>query len=183
MNNKYVLIDFETANSDLSSACQIGIIVVENNQIIEQYSSLIKPEPNIFSRFNISIHHITPDMVADAPTFDEVWCEINKYFKSDIPVIAHNASFDIGVLRKLDQQYNLNINNFNYGCSVYMLKKVFNLPKAGLGYLTEINNIHFGHHDALEDVKATKQVIDIYFKNTNNFLTLPIHHGYRFKKY
>jgi len=47
----FTAIDFETANYSITSACQIGIVVVEKSEIIKTYSSYIKPSPNFFVPF------------------------------------------------------------------------------------------------------------------------------------
>lgn len=35
MSEKLVAIDFETANEKLSSACSLGIAIIENNEIVK----------------------------------------------------------------------------------------------------------------------------------------------------
>ena len=91
----FVAIDFETANSDRDSACQIGITTVLNGEIKDVKCWLINPETH-FDYFNILIHGITEERVKDSPTFKELWPEIETYFKN--LVFAHNATFDMTVL-------------------------------------------------------------------------------------
>ena len=55
----FTAIDFETANYERTSACQIGIIVVKDEKITEEFSSFIKPVPDYFlNRFTDEIHGI-----------------------------------------------------------------------------------------------------------------------------
>ena len=35
--NKFIVIDIETANPDLTSICQIGIAVFENGELVDQW--------------------------------------------------------------------------------------------------------------------------------------------------
>ena len=45
----FVAIDFETATSNYTSVCSLGICVVENNKITDRKEILIKPEPFEFN--------------------------------------------------------------------------------------------------------------------------------------
>ena len=69
MLRDFTAIDFETANRYPTSACSIGIVVVQDGEITEEFSHLIKPEPYYFNKKFIEIHGITPVMVKDAPSF------------------------------------------------------------------------------------------------------------------
>ena len=72
----FVAIDFETATGKRSSICEVGICVVRNGEIVETKSWLVRPENNYFSERNIEIHGIYPEDTANAPSFREVWEEI-----------------------------------------------------------------------------------------------------------
>lgn len=64
----FVTIDFETATSQRDSPCEIGLTFVQGGQIIETKSWLIKPSYTEFDYFNILIHGIRPEHVADKPS-------------------------------------------------------------------------------------------------------------------
>lgn len=95
----FVAIDFETATGYSDSACSIGIIAVEGLKIVEKKGYLIQPPDNEYWGRNIAIHKITPDQTRHAPTLNELWPEIEHFFNEHIPVVAHNAPFDMTVLR------------------------------------------------------------------------------------
>jgi DNA polymerase-3 subunit epsilon len=61
----FVALDVETANSDFSSICQIGIARFDGDRLTEEWSTLVNPE-DYFDPFNVSIHGITEDMVGEA---------------------------------------------------------------------------------------------------------------------
>ena len=93
----FVAIDFETATPD-KMACQLGIVSVVDGEVVETFSSYIKPPHNEYNVNNIRVHHITPDMTADAPTFEELWPTIERFFASPV-LVAHNMmNFDRHVL-------------------------------------------------------------------------------------
>lgn len=155
----FITIDFETATSDRNSACEIGLTFVKNNQITNTKSWLIRPKcyPN-FDYFNILVHGIRPENVADKPEFNETWKEILPLIQNQF-LIAHNASFDISVLRKTLDTYNIPYPTLNYSCSYIFSKKVWEkLPAYDLKSLCKLNNIDFKHHRAGEDSKATAQL-------------------------
>ena len=45
----FAAIDFETANNERSSVCSIGIVIVRNREIVDNFYSLIQPEPNYYT--------------------------------------------------------------------------------------------------------------------------------------
>ena len=72
---RYLALDFETGNASLLSACALGTSVFEDNQLVDEKISLIRP-PECVGRFhwgNVRVNHIKEKMVADAPSFAEVW--------------------------------------------------------------------------------------------------------------
>ena len=86
----FVAIDFETANSNMTSACSLGIAVVKNNCITQVKEWYIKPTPFYFNYFNTQIHGISEADVADCPAFNELWNDILPYFKGNV-LVAHNS--------------------------------------------------------------------------------------------
>lgn len=140
----FIAIDFETAVG--KNACQIGIAVVENGVIVKTINKLIRPQDNKYSIHNINVHHITPEQTTDAPDFAEVWDEIKHYF-NDSYVIAHNAGFDISVLK-----YNLDL----YGLDYPQIKGYICTCKLNQGEGLEIACARYdislcNHHDGEDD--------------------------------
>ena len=90
---RFTAIDFETANSSRSSVCAVGLAVVEDGHIVKRTHQLLRPHPPIFDPFNISIHGITADDVAEAPSFEDYWPILWASIQG--PLVAHNAAFDI----------------------------------------------------------------------------------------
>ena len=71
---RYFALDFETGNASPLSACALGASVFEDNQLVDEKISLIRP-PECVGRFhwgNVRVNHIKEKMVADAPSFAEV---------------------------------------------------------------------------------------------------------------
>jgi DNA polymerase-3 subunit epsilon len=156
----FITIDFETATSDRSTPCEIGLTFVENDQIVETKSWLIKPHCYpAFDYFNVLIHGISAEDVGNCPSFDKVWLELQPLIEGKL-LFAHNASFDFSVLRKTLDAYDLPYPNITYACS-YILSK--NIWKGSSSYnlksLCNQHNITFKHHRAASDSRATAELL------------------------
>lgn len=156
----FIAIDFETANNVRRSACQIGIVVVENSKITDEFVSLIKPNPFYFnSFFTDEVHGIDAAMVKDAPTFDKLWTEIEKYFIAAPTILAHNAPFDRKVLTDLVDYYSIDYTVPPFVCTVWGARKLF--PKLANHQLSTVCN-HIGynlnHHEALSDARGAAMI-------------------------
>lgn len=155
----FVAIDFETATSSWTSICSMGICVVENNKIVEQKEILVKPDPFEFNDYNILIHGITPDMVINKPTFDKYWNSVKPYIENKL-VIAHNASFDVGVLRSTLETFNIEYPTFDYLCTVKLSQKAYpDFPSHKLNNICSQLGISFSHHHAADDAYACANVL------------------------
>lgn len=91
----FVAIDFETANEERGSACEISLVRFSHGQVTEKLTSFIYQDR--FNGINISIHGITEKDVAKAPEFEDFWPTAREFIGSS-PLVAHNAGFDMGVL-------------------------------------------------------------------------------------
>ena len=87
----FTAIDFETATNKMSSACSIGLVAVNNLEIVKKEYFLIKPSTNYVSQENTNIHGLTYEDVKDALSFDKVWPIISPYFYNSSFIFAHNA--------------------------------------------------------------------------------------------
>ncbi|WP_341282433.1 3'-5' exonuclease [Paenibacillus sp. FSL H8-0537] len=154
----FVAIDFETANSNRSSACAVGIVEVQGGKIVFEQVWLINPQQH-FDRMNIEIHGITPAMVADSPTFSELWPILAPLLKNK-QVVAHNASFDMSVLRYCLDDAALTYPAFHYYCTYQLSKKLLpNMLSYRLNVLASHYQIPLNHHDALDDARAAALIL------------------------
>ena len=67
---RYIVFDVETPNSANDRISSIGVVVVEGQSIVREFYTLVNPETH-FDAFNISLTGISPEDVADKPTFAE----------------------------------------------------------------------------------------------------------------
>lgn len=154
----FIAIDFETANSSRSSACALGLVEVKDGNITTEHSWLIDPQQR-FDGMNISIHGITPSMVIGKPTFHDLWPTVEPLLQGQI-VVAHNASFDMSVLRYCLDGISLTYPNFQYLCTYLLGKKMLpDLPSHKLNVVSEHFDINLKHHDALDDARASAAIL------------------------
>lgn len=176
---KFVAIDFETANRYPNSACSVGLVKVENGQIIDEYYTLIQPPRMQFDPMNIKIHGIRPQDVRCADKFDSLWKSEIRSFLKGYPLVAHNASFDMGVLRALISTYDLETDSMRYACTVTGSRKTYGLENHRLSTVSDFLGIALNHHQALDDARAcAKIMIDIFEKHAcENFDDLCVKKG------
>ncbi|MCH5210761.1 MAG: 3'-5' exonuclease [Oscillospiraceae bacterium] len=155
----FVAIDFETATSNYTSVCSLGICVVENDIITDRKEILIKPVPFEFNDYNIKIHGIKPEMVEDKPTFDMYWDSVRPYLENKT-VIAHNADFDVGALCATLEHFNIPFPTFDYLCTVKLSQKAYpELASHKLNNLCDALGVSFRHHRAYDDAYACAKVL------------------------
>jgi DNA polymerase-3 subunit epsilon len=156
--SKFVAIDFETANHSRSSACAVGLAWVESGQVSRTESYLIQPPGNQFHPFNIRVHGIRPEHVANQPTFDQVWKVIHPRIAGHL-LIAHNASFDRSVLEQSLAAYRLGVPPFTFKCTVEISRRVWpELTDHKLPTVARHLGIPLKHHDAASDAFACASI-------------------------
>lgn len=156
-----VCIDFETANEFIGSACSVGIAVIEEGQIIDTKYWLIKPHPEYcyFDPFNVRIHGIKEKDVKDAPEFNHIYAQISPLLENAY-VIAHNASFDMSVLRHVLDLYKIPYPEVDYLCTYKTALKTWSgLGNYKLDTVCKFLKHDFTHHNALEDAIACGNVL------------------------
>ena len=123
---RYLALDFETGNASPLSACALGASVFEDNQLVDEKISLIRP-PECVGKFhwgNVRVNHIKEKMVADAPSFAEVWEPLADIAEGSV-IVCHNAMFDTNVLCSCLAHYGLKMPECRYLCTVKVSKRVW----------------------------------------------------------
>lgn len=156
----FLAIDFETATARPDSPCELGIAVVRDGAVREVRNWLIKPRywPH-FSPWNVAVHGIKPEDVAEAPRWEGIWDEVAEVLHQQT-VVAHNAGFDMTVLRSTLASHGLQHPTFQYFCSVSMCRNVWpGHPSYGLRSMCDLHGIGLKHHRAGNDAEATAELV------------------------
>ena len=97
-------IDVETANPDMSSICQIGLVKYENSVLSDEWKSYVDPE-SYFNGVNVSIHGIDEAIVRGAPKFPELYGTLSSYLEGSV-VVCH-THFDRFALYLASTRYDI----------------------------------------------------------------------------
>lgn len=162
MLERYIAFDVETPNAANRRMSAIGITVVENGMVAEEFYSLVDPEVD-FDYFNIMLTGITPRMVEGKPTFPQLWEQIGPLMDSGL-LVAHNAPFDMSVLAKCLNDYGVDWHpRTHYVCTCQMGRRCYpNLPNHKLDTLSGYLGIDLSHHNAGSDSRACAELLIDY---------------------
>lgn len=157
---KFIAIDVETANADLASICQIGVVSFQDKQVDETWESLVDPEDE-FDEVNVSIHGITEEKVIFAPIFPDVFENIRSRLEGQI-VVSH-MPFDRIALGQVLEKYSLPVFECTWLDTARVARRTwtqFAYSGYGLANLAEELQIEFKHHNALEDARAAGVILN-----------------------
>jgi len=156
--NRFAVVDTETTGfGKTDRILEIGIVLVDGNEIVQEWETLINPERDIS---NSNIHGITSELVSLAPTFSEVIDEISGFLDGRI-FVAHNVAFDT---KMLNFEFTKGNREIDFGipfCTLQATK--MKLEKA----CDEYGVKNLGAHRALTDARATALILAQVFTNKN----------------
>lgn len=150
----FAAIDFETANNERSSVCSVGIVIVRNGEILDNFYSLIQPEPNYYNYWCSQVHGLCHEDTDDAPVFPKVWAQIEPLIEG-LPLVAHNKPFDEGCLKAVFRVYQMDYPDYEFHCTCIASRRkwpgqsnTLDASAARCGYDLQC------HHHALADAEA-----------------------------
>ena len=157
---RFVALDVETACSDVASICQIGLACVQPDNQIQTYSMLVNPGTG-FDAFNIQLHGIGPDHVADAPRFPDA-LDVLLPLLTRHHLIQH-SNFDKQAMNAACGFCGIDAPDLRWSDSVQIARRAWPELKGngghGLANLKRTLNLQFHHHDAGEDARAAALVV------------------------
>lgn len=142
----------------------IGITIIEDRIITRKLYSLINPETS-FDYFNTQLTGISEEMVQDKPVFPQIWNKIEPIMSSGI-LVAHNAPFDMSVLKCCLQNYGITWKtHIPYLCTVQIGRRI--LPKIShrLNSMCDYYDIKLDHHHAGSDSLACANILLKYIES------------------
>ncbi len=161
--NKYCIFDFETSglSPDSCRVIEVGAVIIEDNQIIDEFSELMNPGHRI--PYEISkLTGITNLMLKGKPKPEKIITKFHKFI-GDLPLVAHNVSFDSKFLQA--ELKRINISSLPNPCICTLLlarRLILSSPNFQLGTLINYLKMDLADdhqkHRALDDVLATVQL-------------------------
>ncbi|WP_084003360.1 exonuclease domain-containing protein [Agromyces aureus] len=157
----FTAIDFETANPSSASACSIGLVKVRDGVVVDRLHRYIRPPfpHDEFSEWNVRVHGITRDMVADAAGWADLLPVFAEFAGADV-LVAHNAGFDLRVIAATTEAFGLEVPNHRSLCSLQVARKTYHLESYRLPVAAMAAGFEgFSHHDALADAEACAAIM------------------------
>ena len=160
LNDTFVVFDLETTGFSPvnDKIIEIGAVKIQNGEVIDNFSHFVNPKRSIPYKIT-ELTSINDDMVRDSETIDTILPKFMEFCKDSV-IVAHNASFDTGFIKKscrdLDLNFDLSImDTVPLARFLYPeLKKVkLNIVAKHLGISLE------NHHRAVDDAKATAEIL------------------------
>ena len=160
---RFIVFDVETPNRYNDRISSIGITVVENGAVTDSFFSYVNPQ-TFFDPFNTKLTGISESTVATAPSFPELWRMIEPIMSGGI-LVAHNALFDLSVLKKCLDDYGIKWKKeAEYCCTVQMGRKLLPGMRHGLNTMCDYYGIELDHHQADSDSMAAAMILLRYMK-------------------
>lgn len=152
----FVAIDFETANPDFSSICQIGVARFKDGRLLDTWESLVDPQ-DYFSGFNVSIHGIDEDAVRGAPNWPIAFAECAPLLNG--ATIVSHTPFDRVALAKACEKHGIAAPPLPWLDTACVARRAWPGERWALRKITKRLGIAFRHHDAKEDARAAGEVL------------------------
>lgn len=172
----YVIVDIETTGGSPknSKITEIAIYKHDGTEIIDQFETLINPEMPI-PEFIVNLTGINDQMVKDAPRFQEIADKIIEFTEGCI-FVAHNVSFDYGVLRHEFRKIGHDFRR-KHVCTVIASRSIIpGFDSYSLGKLTRALGIELiGRHRAGGDAFATAKLFTVLMEKSPEKLEKHIH--------
>ena len=161
MSLSFCAIDFETANAFRGSPCAVGLVKVVDGQVVDARRYMMRPPEGYddFDTFNVEIHGITAAMVHGQPRFAERLPQILA-FADGLPFVAHNAAFDMGVIRDACDVSELEWPTASYACTLVFSRVTWSLLSYSLPWVADAAGVAFEHHhDPDADARAAASIM------------------------
>jgi DNA polymerase-3 subunit epsilon len=157
----FTAIDFETANNSAASACSVGLVKVRDGRVVDTAGWFIRPplEHDWFSEWNTRIHGIEAADVADAALWIDQLPDLMAFAEDDA-LVAHNAGFDMGVIKAACTASFVDVPSYRYACTLQLARKTYNLDSYRLPVAAMAAGFEdFRHHDAIADAEACAAIM------------------------
>lgn len=159
LNTEYIVFDIETTglSQKKNKIIEIGAVKVKDGEEIDRFSEFINPEEPI--PYSIEqLTSITDEMVMHAPTVDVILPKFLKFCGDDI-VVAHNAAFDTGFIKKNAKDLGMKFDNTIMDTMTLSHVLLPELGKFTLDRVCKALNVkNEHHHRAVDDANATAKI-------------------------
>ena len=168
----FVVFDFETTglDSENDKIIEIGALKIQGGAVVEEFSYLINPGQPIPQR-STYINGITDEMVADAPSLEQVLPDFLNFLTGGV-LVAHNADFDLPFLKRVAREAGFEL-IWPCFCTLKMARLLLpDLDSKNLDRLAEHFKLTFeARHRSIGDCKVTLGVLQSFLADAAYSLT------------
>lgn len=160
----YVIFDFETTglNFQFDRIVEVGGVKIRKGEVLGQFEQLVKPDVPMKKEAE-RITGIRSQDLKNAPPIQKVLPEFLNFAKGSV-LVAHNASFDMGMLNAACKRLNYHV-FFKAICTLKVSRTFLKLPNHKLDSLAKYFQLHFeSRHRSLGDVLVTKDIWESFMK-------------------
>ena len=186
----FVILDLETSGAAPSTGAaitEIGAVKVRGGEIIGEFQTFVNPQHGL-SDFITSLTGITDEMLADAPKIKSVLPDFFEFLGSDkeTVLVAHNAPFDLGFLKAAAKKHKCAWPDYPVIDTVRIARSVLERDEVANCKLSTLATF-FGAatsptHRALDDARATVDVLHGIFERLGTFEVTTLHELLNFKR-
>ncbi len=159
LDGEMVIFDLETTglNASKESIIEIGAVKVKDGEITDSFSAFVNPKKPLSYEI-IELTGIDDSMLIDEPEIDTVLRDFREFCK-DLPLVAHNADFDISCIRANAKRLNIQW-EMSYIDTVPLSRILLpGLFKTKLDNVAKALNINLlNHHRAIDDATCTGEI-------------------------
>ena len=156
----FTAVDVETANPQRASICAIGLAKVRDGQVVDTWSSLVRPHEEFaeFHSRNIDVHQIRPEDVAEAPAWDTIQQELSAFIQEDV-IVAH-SNFDRSAIERACTIYDLEPPTNVWHDSEILARNLLTLSSYKLPVVSSFLGLsEFIHHRAMDDAVQCARIV------------------------
>ena len=167
----FAIVDIETTggNPTQGGITEIAAFVHDGEKIVDRFHTLLNPE-RFIPGFITGLTGIDQQMVADAPTFQDIAHRLFEFLKDKV-FIAHNVNFDYSFIREAfkNHGYTFDVPKL---CTVRLSRKAFpGYGSYGLGRICEQLSIKIeNRHRAFGDAEATAVLFGMIYSKSQELV-------------
>ena len=168
LDGDFVVFDIETTGlkAKFHELIEIAGVKVSGGKITEKFSEFVKPTTEIQPHIT-ELTRITNEMVSGADNAENVLKRFLDFSKGCV-LVAHNANFDVGFLKRYAEKFNIPF-DFCYVDTLGLSRKlVTNIKRHRLDRVAKALGIPFeGHHRAINDAEVTAKIFVVFADTLN----------------
>lgn len=159
LKGDFVVFDIETTglSAKINEIIEIAGVKVSNGKMVDTFSTFVKPKLSI--PYHITeLTNITNSMVEQADGIETVLPEFLEFCKGCV-LVAHNANFDVGFIKKKAEELNLPA-DFCYVDTLSLSRRLLTKMKRHKldGVAKHLGIAFSGHHRAINDAEVTAKI-------------------------